>query len=90
MFNKTFYEGGLTISQVQSLYELNQNRELDRMKFFAKLQGIDIDKQLKKREQENKTLFRDPKDYEDLSDEERAELTQEMMKTHRVVMGSGD
>jgi hypothetical protein len=90
MFSKAFYEGGLTIGQVQSLFELNQDREISRMKFFAKLQGVDIDKQLKEKEKESKVKFKDPKDYEKMSKEEREKLTQEMMQGHAARFSSGE
>ena len=69
---------------------MNQEREIARMKFFAKLQGVDLDKQLEKRERESKTKFRDPKEYEHLPKEERERLTQEMMKGHILRFSSGE
>jgi len=53
------------------------------MKFFAKLQGVDLDKKA----QESKMFFKDPNEYKDLSDEEKSELTQEMLNSHKSKIG---
>ncbi len=52
---------------------------------MAAIHGIDIDKAKKEKEKEEADgfLFRDPKDYEHLSMEEREKLTQEMLGKHK-------
>lgn len=70
------------------LFEHCQKREYYTLKFQAGLQGVDLDKELGKApstrsSKESQFLFRDPKDYEHLSQEEREELTQKMMGMHK-------
>lgn len=60
------------------------------MKFFAKLQGVDIDAEIKKKEERDKTLFKDPKDYEKLSKEQREELTKQMIGRHKAKLSLGE
>ena len=50
---------------------------------MAGVHGIDIDKVVKEKEKEDGFMFRDPKDYEHLSMEERRKKTQEMLGKHK-------
>jgi uncharacterized HAD superfamily protein len=66
-------------------------------KFHASLQGVDLDKQVTKADNQfindvntvqNKMLtFQDPKEYEKLTKEEREEITRKMMGEHKRWMG---
>ena len=53
------------------------------MRFMAAIHGIDIDKAKKEKEEADSFLFRDPKEYEHLSMEERKALTEEMLGKHK-------
>jgi len=68
------------------LFEHAQKREYDTMKFNAALQGVDLDKGKEKETGNPVTekfdgveLFGDPKDYENLSQEEKERKTKELM-----------
>jgi len=56
-------------------------------KFQAALQGIDIDKVLKGKDQSSEELFGDPESYKNMSEEERKELTEKMKKRVASLMG---
>ena len=62
------------------LFEHATKREIERLEFQIKIHGGKIEK--KKEEQEG--WFKDPAEYEHLSQEEREALTQDMMKKHKV------
>lgn len=66
------------MSQVITLFEHCQKRELQRVKFNAKIAGAEIKDQP---ETDDSLLFKDPKDYEDMDWQERRDLT-EKMKAH--------
>ena len=53
------------------------------MRFMAAIHGIDIDKAKKEKKEADSFLFRDPKEYEHLSEEERKELTEKMLGKHK-------
>lgn len=95
-YNKHFYEGGLHIYQVQRMFEHTMERKYNDHRFHAAMQGIDLDKEMKKKghktqsedldDQQKKQdlpLFRDPDEYDNLSDEEKERQTQEMKKKHQ-------
>jgi len=95
-YHKHYYQGGLHIFQVQLMFEHVMERKMNDNRFAAALQGIDLDKELKKKGQKTQSqslddqqkkqelpLFRDPEEYKDLSQEERERLTQEMMSKHK-------
>lgn len=50
---------------------------------MAAIHGIDIDKAKKEKKEADSFLFRDPKEYEHLSKEERKALTEEMLGKHK-------
>ena len=65
------------------LYKQAAAREEDRIKIEAKLHGIDVDKAIAKAKKDNIMTFRDPKDYENMSDDKKQELTDKMMGVHK-------
>ena len=75
------------MSQLFFLYESQQEREYKRLKFFAALNGIDLDKELTKVEpqqtskptKQNNFMFGDPAEYEKMNEKERESLTKKMM-----------
>ena len=84
-----------------ALYSLAQERELDRMKFLARLLGADIDdsdsssKTVQSARQERRvpssqseTLFKHPSEYAKLTDVEREELTERMLGSHQQALRS--
>ena len=71
-------------------------RKYNENRFFAGLQGIDLDKEMKKKghktqsesldDQQKKQdlpLFKDPDEYDNWSDEEKEKITQDMKKQHQ-------
>jgi len=102
-YHKRYYQGGLHIFQVQLMFEHIMERKNNEYRFFAALQGIDLDKELKKKGQKTQSqdlddqqskqdlpLFRDPEEYDNMSQEERDRLTQEMMSQHKNWAESGN
>jgi len=60
------------------------------MTFDAAMAGINLDKELKKAEkkEEGKVfLFKDPKEYEKLPEDERVALTKRMLGQHKATLG---
>jgi len=77
------------------LFEHSQNREMDRMRFQAGIHGIDLDKETgtKKGGQQVSAVkerpadmfkFGHPDSYKSMSQEEREDLTQQMMGRHKA------
>lgn len=84
---KSFREGGITIKQFNALFEQLQKIEYDKFKIQAKMQGIEF------KDDKNGAgmtdvdpavpLFKDPSEYEGMTEEERESLTQKMMGKHK-------
>ncbi len=102
-YKKHYYQGGVHIFQVQRMYEHTMDRKYSEHRFYAALQGVDLDKELKKKghktqseeleDQQNKQdlpLFRDPDEYDHLSDEEKEKITQDMKKQHKNWVQQGN
>lgn len=95
-FHKHVWEGGLTLSQVHTLYVCAMRRKNDEYRFYALLHGHDLDKdknnksktssQRRQQQQSKQSLpiFGDPEEYKNMSKEERDNLTQKMMKQHQT------
>jgi hypothetical protein len=79
------------------LFEHGNKRQYDDMRFRASLAGVDLDKALEKapghvstpkdkgpKNQQNTFLFGDMSEYEHMSQEEKEELTQQMMGRHKA------
>ena len=96
-YRKHFYQGGLTLPQVQILYKTSVRRKNDEYIFLAGIHGIDISKDVRQESQSSAgeqapkemTLFTfgDPKEYEHLTPEQRQELTEKMMLQHQQWSG---
>lgn len=96
---KSYLEGGPTYEQTKMLYDCFVERNNENLKFQALLHGYDLDSQessgsTKKQskttnwdEVERKQslpVFRDPSEYEEMSQEEKETLTKDMMKKHKT------
>ena len=60
------------------------------MTFRAAMAGVNLDKELKKagkREEGKDYLFKDPKEYEKMPEEERKALTKKMLGQHHSKLG---
>ena len=60
------------------------------MIFDAAMSGVNLDKEMKKAEKKKDSqsyLFKDPKEYEKMPDEERVALTEKMMGQHKAQLG---
>lgn len=74
-----------------TLYEHAARREYDRFKLQASLAGIDLEGETEFGEieprpsskKENLWVFKDPSEYEHLSQEEKEELTRKMKGVHQ-------
>lgn len=69
------------------LFEHYQKEEVNKFKLRAALFGVNIDGEQKKSEETGLPQFKDPKDYENMSVEERKKLTEKMMKAHKKWAG---
>lgn len=86
------WQGGLTVSQIQSLYHYAIKRKGEEYKFLALIHGVNLDssgdsqQQSQQQQPQNQSLpiFGDPeKDYAHLSAEEKEKETEKMMRQHR-------
>jgi hypothetical protein len=91
-FRFRFIEGGLTLSQVIGLYENHCKRIYEERKFLAAIHGIDLNKSAEEagkseadkiEQKQGLSIFRDPAEYEKMTDEEKEEMTQKMLSQHR-------
>lgn len=64
-------------------------------KFLAALQGVDLDKEsgtkgpskIEQQSNQNPFAFKDPQEYENMTSEEREDLTRKMMGEHKKWVG---
>ena len=93
-YSLSFLEGGLTLDQAHILFKHSMEREADkeynRMKFIANLIGADTGDEKKSKnnleeaeKQQELPVFRDPNEYDNMSEEERKKLTEQMMSKHK-------
>jgi len=90
IYNKSFLEGGLTLGQIEALYEYHVERTLEEMRFQANIHGAKIegDKGSSKEEDKSQTpIFKDPSAYENMTMEQRKELTEKMLTSHKKIVG---
>lgn len=82
------------MGQITLLHEHSAKRKNEDYKFLAAINGIDLDKENKKEgtgtKSSNTLEFKDPSEYEHMSDEEKDELTLRMKGGHmRAIQSSG-
>jgi len=93
-YRKHGWQGGLTLGQVNVLYETAVSRRREEYNFLAAIHGLD----LSKTEDADSTvpapsndqsafLFGDPSQYENMSAEEKDSLTEQMMAHHKQMVG---
>lgn len=70
------------MGQVNTLFEELQKIKQEEFRIQAALQGVDLSKDTQSPSSDN-MMFKDPSEYDDLSEEERENLTQEMMSKHK-------
>ncbi len=63
----------------KALQEENYRKLKERAAFF----GVDLDKEAEKNKEDSMYLFKDPKEYEKMTVEERQKLTDKMMSQHK-------
>ena len=90
-YRKSFLEGGLTYSQLVKLFDYQMKSLEDEYRFHAAIHGIDLDESVEQSTSssrskstsgsESQFIFRDPAEYENMTDEEKTKATREMM-TH--------
>ena len=100
-YKLSYRDGGLTMGQIITLHEHSAKRKNEYYKFLAAINGIDLDKENGNGNgngngnnelniPNNDMTFRDPSDYEHMSDQEKEELTKKMMGGHmRAIQTSG-
>lgn len=86
-YQKSFLEGGVTYNQTIFLFKSADDEKFRDYKFQAGIHGVDIDadaeggdKPKSKQTNEETFLFKDPADYEGLSDEEKQRETDAMQQ----------
>jgi hypothetical protein len=70
------------MNQLFFLFEYSQDKENKMLKASASMHGIQVDDsdgKVKTKQKKNDFLFQDPKEYENLSQEEKERKTKEMM-----------
>lgn len=92
-YNKSFLEGGPTLSQVTNLYALLQKSKSDRLKFEATIHGVELGTGKGCKKEQNKTtndlmVFKDPAEYANMSKEELTALTDRMIGEHTKTLGA--
>ena len=91
IYNKSFLEGGPTFEQLEGLYELIQRAKIREIKFQASIHGAEFKtdsvEQHTQAENPKVPLFRDPDEYEGLSEEEKESETKRMMGLHQSWSG---
>ena len=74
------------------LCEYQQKAEFDKLKIRAAFFGVNLEEDSKKKPKEQRKkgkkkedvfMFKDPSEYENMSEEERKKLSEEMMSKHR-------
>ena len=55
----------------------------------ASLQGVDVEKEVKKKKKKETFKFQDPNEYEKLPKSERRELTDQMLGKHKQQFNMG-
>jgi len=95
-FTLPYYQGGLTLVQIEILYDEVQDRLSDNYKFLAAIHGVKVDdggqqtppvSTQQQTDTQSFPLFQDPKAYEHLSADEKDELTKKMMGKHSLWAG---
>ena len=93
MYNTRFLDGGPTYKQVIALFNHAQDDRKGYYIFMGAIHGVDILKEesktntkrkhIEKDKQQQVLVFGDPETYKNLSDNEKQQLTEEMMKSHK-------
>jgi len=92
VYLKTFLQGGLTRKQVLALNHHLNKIEYDNFVLQAKMHGAEFDEEGEKQQTESSEkntvenssfIFGDPTQYEEMSPEERENLTSKMMTKHK-------
>ena len=96
---KSFFEGGLTVSQVDGLFAMIQKAKKVEFEIQARLHGCEIEGDSSSSnspsvrqpaEHPNVPMFGDPSKYEHMSEDERETETQRMMGKHKLWSGDGN
>ena len=92
-YNKTYLKGGITLSQVGGLFSEIQKAKAVEYRFQASIHGVEIkDDVIPQKQSDSKEpvipLFGNPEAYENLSEQEREELTTTMMNKHQSWSGN--
>lgn len=104
IFIFSFNKGGLTHGQFTSLFEHGIERENNKLRFAAAIQGIDLDKEVEEQGEGKKSprregsqkggnkefLFKHPSEYENMTQEEREAETEKIMGKLKGFFGNKD
>ena len=95
-FQKHSWQGGLTLPEVQVLYSCAMKRANEEREFQMALRGFDpksassssnnkeaANQSQKQPQHQDMPIFGDPKEYEHMTQEEKDQLTQKMMCSHK-------
>jgi len=102
-YGKRYYEGGVHLYQAYLMYEHVLENKNQEYKFYAALQGFDLDKLSQnnssdstsdkleeQQKQQDLPIFRDPDEYDNCSEEEKERMTKEMMGKHKQWVSEGN
>lgn len=94
-YRKSYLDGGVTFDQLFFMFEDSDREEYEDRRFFAAIQGIDIDDDKPRKSTNNSPhitdpvhnngpekqfLFKDPAEYDLMSEEQKAAETNKMKK----------
>jgi len=86
-YQRSFKQGGVTLSQLTVLFKHAQKREADRLKFQAALHGAKVDAAPETKpdlaKEKKPFMFGDPDDYAKMPMDVRKKLTEKMMGAHK-------
>lgn len=79
----------MTLGQINALYEQVQKRKLEEYHFYAAVHGAKLKDDISQNNEQDSTLneslfkFGNSEDYASLTEKERQEQTEKMMKKHK-------
>lgn len=94
-FYTSFKSGGLTYSQIETLFDIYSSQKSDEYEIIGAFHGISTKDSVPKSQlpegvnDAKKFVFGDPESYKNMSEDERQKLTEEMMGNHKEWSSSG-
>jgi len=93
-YNKSFINGGITMEQTEALFiEIQKAKDVE-FRFQASIHGVELKDDGEKSQTQSDSkkpvipLFKDPETYKNMTDQEREDLTSNMVNDHRSWSGN--